>query len=103
MWILRTPLQRLAAQELWHVADPRGDERARHRKAERIGAARAVGLDVAEMQPEPPFQLGVKFIVGQRDDARGLARLLGPDDGGAAALQRQDRKRSGREEMLVGA
>ena len=65
------------------IADQRealGDEGARHRKAERKGAARADRRDLAEMQAEAAFELGVEFSVGQRNDALGLARLLGPDD-----------------------
>ena len=57
------------------IADQRealGDEGARHRKAERIGAARADRRDLAEMQAEAPLELGVKLSVGQRDDALGL-------------------------------
>src|SRR3954470_5965574 len=42
-------------------------------------------------------------LIGQRDDAIGFRALLGPDDGAAAAGQRQDGKRPGREEMLLGA
>ena len=45
-------------------------------QAERKGAARAVRFDLAEMQAEALLQLGVKFVVRQRDDALGLARLL---------------------------
>ena len=60
------------------VADQRealGDERARDRQAERIGAARPDDLDVAEPQAEAALELGVEFRVGQRDDALGFARL----------------------------
>src|ERR1700682_1113075 len=55
------------------------------------------------MQAEAPFQLGVKAVVGQRDDARGLVRLFGPDDRRAAAHERQNRERPGGEGMLLGA
>ena len=61
------------------VADqrqPLGDEAARGEQAERKGAARAGDLDVAELQAEALFQFGVKFRVGQRDDALGFARCL---------------------------
>ena len=54
-------------------------------------------------KPEAAFELGVEVGVGERDDALGLARLLGPHDRGAAALERQDRERSRRQEMLFGA
>ena len=70
------------------VADQRdalGDEAARDREAERIGAARADRGDVAELQPEAAFELGVEFVVGQRDDALGFRLLLGPDDRRAMA------------------
>ena len=78
------------------VADQRealGDERARDREPERKGAARADRFDLAEMQAEAPLQLGVEVGVGQRHDALGLLRVLGPHDRRAAALERQDRER----------
>jgi hypothetical protein len=65
------------------VADERetlGDKRARHRKAERIGAARTDRRDLTEMQAEAPLELGVEFMVGQCNDTLGLLRLLGPHD-----------------------
>ena len=70
------------------VADQRealGDERARDRtgRADRRGAADR--RDLAEMQAEAPLELGVEFGIGQRHDALGLVRLLGPDDRRAAA------------------
>ena len=55
--------------------EPLGDERARDRKGRAEGAARTDRLDLAEMEPEAPLQLGVEVSVGQRDDAR---RLLAP-------------------------
>ncbi len=50
----------------------------------------------------------MEFVIGQRDDALGLALVLGPDDrramtDGGIILQRQDRERSGGQEMLLGA
>ena len=62
-----------------------------------------IDFDVAELQAETFFQLGVKFIVGQRDDALGLARVFGPHDRRAFARQRQNREWPGRQEMLLGA
>ncbi len=65
------------------VADQRqtiGDERARGEQAERKSAARPDHLDIAELQAEAFFQFGVKFLIGQRDDALGLTRGLGPND-----------------------
>ena len=63
-----------------HESEAVGDERARHGKAERMHTARANHFDLAEMQAESPFELGVEFRVRQRDDARRLVRLLGPHD-----------------------
>src|SRR4029078_12107842 len=86
------------------VADerqPLADKRARHRQTERIGAARTRPPHLAELEAEPLFQLGMEAIVGQRDDAFGLALFLGPYDRRALALQRQDRARPGREEMVL--
>ena len=59
--------------------------------------------DLAKMQAEAPLQLGVKFIVRQRDDARGLIVGLGPHQRGAIAGERQDRERTRGQEMLLGA
>ena len=85
-----------------------GDERARDRKPERKHAARADGVDLAEMQAETPLELGVKVRFRQRDNARRLLRPLGPDDRGPVpdhrvAFQRQDRERAGGKKMLLGA
>jgi len=60
------------------------------------------------MEAKAPLELGVKFRVRQRDDARRLLRLFGPHDRravapGGIARQRQDRERPGREKMLLGA
>ena len=79
------------------------DERARGEQTERKGAARRRPLRFAEMQAETPFQLGVEFIVRQRDDALGLALFFRPHDRRALSLQRQDRERPRRQEMLLGA
>ena len=88
------------------IADQReavSHKRARHRQAERIGAARTRCFDVAETEPETLFELRVEFVVGQGNDAVGFIGRFGPDDRRAPALQRQDRKRSGGQEMLFGA
>ena len=76
---------------------------ARDRQPQRISAARPGDRDVAEMQAEALFQLGVKLLVRQRDDARGLAAFLRPDDGRAIAGERQNGERPGRQKMLLGA
>ena len=52
-------------------------------------------------------ELGMKLFIGQRNDARGLLGLLGPDDGGTVTAggivrQRQDRERPRRQEVLLG-
>ena len=88
------------------IADERdavGDEGARNKETERMHAPRADHLDVAEMQLEALFKLGVEGVVRQRHDALGFARLLGPDDRGAAAFERQDCERSCRKKVLLGA
>ncbi len=69
------------------IADQRealGDEGARHRKAERIGPARADRRDLAEMQAEAALELGMKLRIGQRNDALGL---------GACSVQTIDERR----------
>ena len=55
------------------------------------------------MQLEALLQLGMERLVGQRHDARRLGRGFSPHDRGAAALERQDRKRTGGQKMLLGA
>src|SRR5262249_44387514 len=60
------------------------------------------------METEAPLELRVKFLLGQRDDARRRLRLLGPHDrrtmaSGGIARQRQDRERPSGEKMLLGA
>ena len=82
---------------------PLGDERASGEQPERKCAARPDHRDVAELQAKAFLQLGVEFIVGQRDDAFRLARGLGPHDGRAFSRERQDRERAGRKEMFLGA
>ena len=87
------------------IADQRdavGDEGTRDEEAERMHAAFADDADLAEMQLEALFELGMKRIVWQRDDAFRLARRLGPHDRRASSFQRQDRKGSGGEKMLLG-
>ena len=96
-------LARDRMNDVRRVADqrhPLAGKTPRHRQPERKRAARADRLDLAELQAEAPLELDVKFRIGQRDDALRLARLFGPHDRGAAALQRQDRERSRRQEML---
>ena len=66
-------------------------------------AARARQRDVAEVQPEAPLELVVEQIIGQRRDPFGGLFVFGPHDRGAAARERQNRERSGRQEMLLGA
>ena len=88
------------------VADqrqPLADERARGEQAERKGAARPDHLDLAELQAEALLQLVVEFVVGQRDDALGLARVFRPHDRRALARQRQNGERPRRQKMLLGA
>ena len=89
------------------VADQRealGDEGARHRQPERIGAPRADRRDLAEMQAEAALQLGMERVVRQRDDALrfvGFSSVHTIDE--RLALQRQDGERAGGQEMLLGA
>ncbi|MEY9180709.1 hypothetical protein ABIA41_002144 [Bradyrhizobium sp. USDA 313] len=55
------------------------------------------------MQTEAPLELAVKFLVTERNDARGLGAALGPYQRRALARQRQDRERTCGQEMLFGA
>src|SRR5262249_13232800 len=88
------------------VADERealADEGARYRISQRMHAARADDLDLAELEPEPALELGVKHVIRQGDDLfRGL-RIFGPYDRGTTPLERQDRERTGGQKMLARA
>ena len=66
-------------------------------------AASSNHFDLAETKAEAPLELGMKDMVGQGDNALGFPRLLGPHDRRAAAGERKNRERPGREEMLLGA
>src|SRR5260370_17320205 len=60
------PLPRDRMDDVGGIAHEReaiGDERARHRQAERMDAARADRRDLAETQAEAPPELGVKFRI----------------------------------------
>ena len=63
--------------DMGRIADQRhtrGDERARNRQPKRIRTARADSPQIAEMQAKAFLKFGVEFVVGQRNDAFGLAR-----------------------------
>src|SRR5262245_65863791 len=81
-------------------------EGARNREPEWKCPPRPLRFDLAEMQAEALFKLGMKAGVVERDDAFGFSRLLGPDDRravpGGIALERQDRERTSGQEMLLG-
>jgi hypothetical protein len=83
--------------------DALGNEGARNEQPERIGAPRGARRNLSQVQAKTAFQLGVKLIVRQRDDTRGLGISFGPHQRGAIAFQRQDRERTSGEEMLLGA
>src|SRR5262249_20913261 len=106
--VAQPEIKPLAGDRMDHVrrvADERealGHERARNREPERMHPARTRNRDVAEMESEALLQLRMKQIIGQRDDAFRLARLLGPNNRRAAAVERQDREGTGGEEMFLG-
>ena len=88
------------------VADqrqPLRNERARHKIAERKRARLVERLDLAEVQAEALLQLRMEFIRRQRHDARGIGARLGPYQRRAFSRQRQDRKRTRGQEVLLGA
>src|SRR5260370_37401632 len=68
-----------------------------------MDAASSDDCNLAETKAEAPLELGMKILVGQRDNAFCFPRLFGPHDGRAAAREREDREGSGRQEMLLGA
>ena len=55
------------------------------------------------MKLEAPFEFVVEGVVGQGDQTFGFRRSLGPHNRRAISLERKDRKRAGRKEMLDGA
>jgi hypothetical protein len=80
-----------------------GDEIARHLQAQRIGDGPVEKSDRAEAVAEARLQFVEEELGGQPAQALGAARLLGPDDGGAATRQRQDGEGAGGQEVLLGA
>src|SRR5690606_31992042 len=56
----------------------------------------------AQTMTEALFQFGFEYEVVFANEALGIRGTLGPDERAAIALQRKDRKRSGREKMLIG-
>src|SRR6185437_13374599 len=88
------------------VADqrqPLADEGSRHEITERKRFWFVQRADLAELEPEPPFELGMKFLFVQRDDARSFRAMFGPHQRRAQSLQRQYRKRAGGQKMFFGA
>src|SRR4051812_16275960 len=79
------------------------DEGARDKIAQRKRARSIQRLDLAEMQPKALLEFGMKFVLVQCDDARGLRAILGPHQRRPRALQRQDRERPSGQKMLLGA
>src|SRR5580700_1548129 len=65
--------------------------------------APAENRNIAEVQTEALLELGMKFAVGQRDDAVSVGAALGPHDRASSIAQRQDRERAAGQEMLLGA
>ena len=87
------------------AASPNSAKRGRHIAAgkvqlERPGLPRAVERDGAQLAAEALLDLGEEARVIERQNACGLARLLGPRDARAVAGQRQDGERPGRQEVL---
>ena len=64
--------------------------------------ARRSGGYISEPQPKAPLELGVKFRIGQSDDALGLFGGFGPYDGGPAAGKREHREGTSGQEVLLG-
>src|SRR6201999_4352127 len=88
------------------VADqrhPLRDEGARDEIGQRKRARLVEGLHLTEMQAEALLELAVKFVFRECDDAGGFSAPLGPHQRRAFSRQRQDRKGTGGQEMLLGA
>src|SRR5690606_8708339 len=85
-----------------HQHEARLHEFTRQRQAEREGAARTFDMQGAQTMTEALFQFGFEYEVVFANEALGIRGTLGPDERAAIALQRKDRKRSGREKMLIG-
>ena len=73
---------------------------ASDRQLERECAARANDLDLPEMETKALLKLGMKIRVRQSNNPRRLLCIFRPDNRGTPALEWQNRKRTGREEML---
>ena len=87
------------------IADER--EAIRHQRAgemhvERPGAARASELHRAQPPVETPLDLGQECRVVERDDLAPALFLFRPGDARAVAGERQQRERTGGQEMLHG-
>ena len=83
--------------------EARADIAAGKVQLQRPRLARAIERDGAELAAEALLDLGQEAGIVERQDARRLARLLGPGDAGAVAGQRQDGERPGRQKVLHGA
>ena len=81
--------------------EPFGDEGACDEIGQRKRARLVEGLDLPEMQAKAPFELAMELVGAQANDARSLAACLGPHQRRALSGERQDRERSGGQEMLL--
>src|SRR5271156_5324806 len=84
-------------------SEPFADEFARYAKTQRERFDARGDLDGAELQRETALQLLQEILRSEREQRLGVGRALVPDDARPAAGQRQDRERSRRQEVLLGA
>ncbi len=71
-------------------------------QGERIGKARPLECQVAEIVAEPAFQLALKSGLILLENGARQMRLLGPDHRGTPTRQGQNGERTGRQEMFLG-
>src|SRR4029079_19167116 len=80
---------------------PLADKAPRSEQPEWKRTSRPHNFNVAELQAEAFFELGVKFAVGQRNNALCFTESLGPHDRATPAPERQDCHKARRPQMRV--
>src|SRR5207245_2116814 len=100
------PLARDRMNDMRGIPDqrqPLADEGAGDEIGQRKGARLVEGLHLAEMQAEALFELAMKVLLVEGDDAGSFAARFGPNQRGAFSSQRQDREGTRGKKMLLGA
>ena len=80
---------------------PRSNESTRNPQPERMRVARAGDRNIAEREAKAPLERGMKFSIGQGDDAVRFPAFFRPYNGRSPSGQRQNRKRSRQDQNLL--